>query len=170
MRQARQKEFKASVEPVYEKNDIVMVEEVSVETTIGTLPSLPGTVYVEYEDGSKGYEKVVWLTNLRTSDFSQEGEVPVQGQIDDSNLTVTAKVKATKMRRQHSQQAASIFDLSDISLDGDETIYTENKDRAMEYLKLMDADRMLLQLPCNIRTGIPRAHRHLQDGMNQQVC
>ena len=140
---SKTKEFKASVEPVYEKNDIVMVEEVSVETAIGTLPSLPGTVYVEYEDGSKGYEKVVWPTNLRTSDFSQEGEVPVQGQIVDSNLTVTAKVKVTKDAKTAPQQAASIFDLSDISLDGDDTIYTENKDRAMEYLKLMDADRML---------------------------
>ena len=140
---SKTKEFKASVEPVYEKNDIVMVEEVSVETAIGTLPSLPGTVYVEYEDGSKGYEKVVWPTNLRTSDFSQEGEVPVQGQIVDSNLTVTAKVKVTKDAKTAPQQAASIFDLSDICLDGDDTIYTENKDRAMEYLKLMDADRML---------------------------
>lgn len=140
---SKTKEFKASVEPVYEKNDIVMVEEVSVETAIGTLPSLPGTVYVEYEDGSKGYEKVVWPTNLRTSDFSQEGEVPVQGQIVDSNLTVTAKVKVTKDAKTAPQQAASIFYLSDISLDGDDTIYTENKDRAMEYLKLMDADRML---------------------------
>lgn len=140
---SKTKEFKASVEPVYEKNDIVMVEEVSVETAIGTLPSLPGTVYVEYEDGSKGYEKVVWPTNLRTSDFRQEGEVPVQGQIVDSNLTVTAKVKVTKDAKTAPQQAASIFDLSDISLDGDDTIYTENKDRAMEYLKLMDADRML---------------------------
>lgn len=140
---SKTKEFKASVEPVYEKNDIVMVEEVSVETAIGTLPSLPGTVYVEYEDGSKGYEKVVWPTNLRTSDFSQEGEVPVQGQIVDSYLTVTAKVKVTKDAKTAPQQAASIFDLSDISLDGDDTIYTENKDRAMEYLKLMDADRML---------------------------
>mgnify|MGYP003290662451 FL=1 len=140
---SKTKEFKASVEPVYEKNDIVMVEEVSVETAIGTLPSLPGTVYVEYEDGSKGYEKVVWPTNLRTSDFSQEGEVPVQGQIVDSNLTVTAKVKVTKDAKTAPQQASSIFDLSDISLDGDDTIYTENKDRAMEYLKLMDADRML---------------------------
>lgn len=140
---SKTKEFKASVEPVYEKNDIVMVEEVSVETAIGTLPSLPGTVYVEYEDGSKGYEKVVWPTNLRTSDFSQEGEVPVQGQIVDSILTVTAKVKVTKDAKTAPQQAASIFDLSDISLDGDDTIYTENKDRAMEYLKLMDADRML---------------------------
>lgn len=140
---SKTKEFKASVEPVYEKNDIVMVEEVSVETAIGTLPSLPGTVYVEYEDGSKDYEKVVWPTNLRTSDFSQEGEVPVQGQIVDSNLTVTAKVKVTKDAKTAPQQAASIFDLSDISLDGDDTIYTENKDRAMEYLKLMDADRML---------------------------
>ena len=140
---SKTKEFKASVEPVYEKNDIVMVEEVSVETAIGTLPSLPGTVYVEYEDGSKGYEKVVWPTNLRTSDFSQEGEVSVQGQIVDSNLTVTAKVKVTKDAKKAPQQSASIFDLSDISLDGDDTIYTENKDRAMEYLKLMDADRML---------------------------
>lgn len=80
---------------------------------------------------------------MRTSDFSQEGEVPVQGQIVDSNLTVTAKVKVTKDAKTAPQQAASIFDLSDISLDGDDTIYTENKDRAMEYLKLMDADRML---------------------------
>lgn len=140
---SKTKEFKASVEPVYEKNDIVMIEEVSVETTIGTLPSLPGTVYVEYEDESKGYEKAVWPTNLKTSDFSQEGEVPVQGQIVDSNLTVTAKVKVTKDAKKAPQQSASIFDLSDISLDGDDTIYTENKDRAMEYLKLMDADRML---------------------------
>ena len=140
---SKTKEFKASVEPVYEKNDIVMVEEVSVETTIGTLPSLPGTVYVEYEDESKGYEKAVWPTNLKTSDFSQEGEVTVQGQIVDSNLTVKAKVKVTKDAKKAPQQSASIFDLNDISLDGDDTIYSENKDRALEYLSVMDEDRML---------------------------
>ena len=35
------------------------------------------------------------------------------------------------------------FALSDISLDGTDTIYGQNMARDLEYLKVMDADRML---------------------------
>lgn len=140
---SRQKEFTATVVPFYEKNDIVLVEEVAVETSIGVLPSLPATVYVVYEDDTEGYEKVVWPTDLKQEDFGTEGEVLVEGAIVDTDMTVTAKVTVTSEPKAAPQQSAVLFDLNDVSLDGDDTIYSENKDRAMEYLKLMDADRML---------------------------
>ena len=137
------KEFQVTVVPVYEKNDIVMVEQVAVETSVGILPTLPSTVKVVYEDDTRGEEKVIWPVDLKVEDFSEEGEVAVNGTIVDTDKTVVAKVTVVKEVKKAPQKSAVTFDLSDVSLDGDDTIYAQNKERAMEYLKIMNADRML---------------------------
>lgn len=137
------KKFEVTLEPLYEKNEIVMVDEVSVTTEAGVLPTLPAKVGVTYEDDTRGSEKVVWPTDLKKEDFSEEGDVKVEGTIVDSDLKVTAKVTVTKEAAKAPEKEGTVFELNDVSLDGDDTIYAQNKDRTMEYLKIMDADRML---------------------------
>lgn len=137
------KKFEVTLEPLYEKNEIVIVDEVSVTTEAGVLPTLPAKVGVTYEDDTRGSEKVVWPTDLKKEAFSEEGEVKIEGTIVDSDLKVTAKVMVTKEAVKAPEKEGTTFDLNDVSLDGEDTIYAQNKDRTMEYLKIMDADRML---------------------------
>lgn len=137
------REFKVTVMPVYAKNEIKEIKAVETETRIGVLPSLPAQVSVVYADDSTGKEKVVWPTNLRTADFQEAGTKTITGTIVGSDLTVTATVTIVDKAAAAPQKSAAGFDLSDISLDGDDTIFSQNMNRALEYLKIMDADRML---------------------------
>lgn len=139
-----EKEFTATVVPVYEKTDIVKVAAVEVETQTGMLPSLPGYVDVTYENDTTGKEKVVWPTDLTVDQFSTAGDtVEVTGQIVDYDVTVTATVTVTDVISEAPAAVSTEFNLSDISLDGTDTIFGQNMARDLEYLKVMDADRML---------------------------
>lgn len=138
------KEFTATVMPVYEKTDIVEVKAVEVETVKNTLPSLPATVDVTYENGTTGKEKVTWPTNLKADQFATAGDkVEVTGTIVDYDVEVKATVKVTDTKSEAPATVTTEFALSDISLDGTDTIYGQNMARDLEYLKVMDADRML---------------------------
>ena len=138
------KEFTATVVPVYEKTDIVKVEPVVVETVKNTLPLLPGYVDVTYENDTTGKEKVVWPTDLSVDQFATAGDtVEVTGQIVDYDITVTASVSVVDTMSEVPAPMTSEFDLSDITLDGTNTIFGQNMARDLEYLKIMDADRML---------------------------
>ncbi|CUX47135.1 beta-L-arabinofuranosidase domain-containing protein [Clostridium sp. C105KSO13] len=137
-----EKEFKATVLPRYEKKDIVKVDPVEAETAKGVLPKLPSTVGVTYENDTTGREKAVWPTDLKTEDF-QEGVQEVIGNIVDYDTEVIAKVTVTDKGIANPQKSASGFDLSDISLDGTDTIFGQNMNRTLEYLKIMNEDRML---------------------------
>lgn len=83
------KEFVATVMPVYEKTDIVDVKAVEVETVKNTLPYLPATVDVTYEDGTTGKEKVTWPIDLAADQFATAGDkVEVTGTIVDYDVEV----------------------------------------------------------------------------------
>lgn len=139
-----EKEFTATVVPVYEKIDIVEVQNVEVETSVGTLPSLPGELRVTYENDTTGKVKVVWPTDLKVEDFSTaETDVQVKGTLVDYDVEVVATVHVTDKVSEAPAAATSEFNLSDISLDGTDTIFGQNMSRALEYLEIMDPDRML---------------------------
>ena len=128
------KEFTAVVVPMYEKNDIVMVEEINVTTSVGVLPSLPAEITVVYEDNTDGKEKVVWPTNLSVNDFKEAGTKEVTGTIVDYDIQVTAYVTITEEAAPAPQKSASGFELSDITLDGDDTIFAQNKDLSLIHI------------------------------------
>ena len=123
---------------------LVEVKAVEVETVKNTLPSLPATVDVTYENGTTGKEKVTWPTNLKADQFATAGDkVEVTGTIVDYDVEVKATVKVTDTKSEAPATVTTEFALSDISLDGTDTIYGQNMARDLEYLKVMDADRML---------------------------
>lgn len=139
-----EKKFTATVVPVYEKLDIVKVQNVEVETSVNTLPSLPGELQVTYEDDTTGKVKVVWPTDLDVADFSTaETTVEVPGTLVDYDIEVVATVHVTDTVSEAPAAVTTEFNLSDISLDGNNTIFAQNMGRDLEYLKIMDADRML---------------------------
>lgn len=138
------KEFVATVMPVYEKTDIVDVKAVEVETVKNTLPYLPATVDVTYEDGTTGKEKVTWPIDLAADQFATAGDkVEVTGTIVDYDVEVKATVTVTDTTSEAPATVTTEFSLSDIHLDGTDTIFGQNMARDLEYLKVMDADRML---------------------------
>ena len=111
------KEFTATVMPVYEKTNIVEVKAVEVETVKNTLPSLPATVDVTYENGTTGKEKVTWPTNLKADQFATAGDkVEVTGTIVDYDVEVKATVKVTDTKSEAPATVTTEFALSDISL------------------------------------------------------
>ena len=138
------KEFSAIVVPVYEKTDIVKVANVEVNTVKNTLPSLPEYVNVTYEDGTTGKEKVIWPVDLTKEQFAIAGEkVEVTGKIIDYDVVVKATISVVDTVSEAPAVTATEFELSDISLDGTDTIFGQNMARDLEYLEIMDADRML---------------------------
>ncbi len=136
------REFRVTILPVYEKLDAVKAEPVAVITEVGIAPALPAVVLTTFEDGSKRMVKVTWPTNLSGSNYAEVGEQTVTGALVDFDVSVTATVTVVE-EVQTPAAAASLLDLSSVSLDGDDSIYAQNYGRAKEYLKVMDADRML---------------------------
>lgn len=143
--ESRTKNFTAIVVPIYEKTDIVKVETVEVETVKNTLPVLPGYVDVTYEDDTTGKEKIVWPVDLAVEQFGTAGlTVEVTGEIVDYDIPVTAKVSVVDTTSEVPVPVTTEFDLSDITLDDrTDTIFGQNMSRDLEYLKVMDEDRML---------------------------
>lgn len=124
------------------------VEEINVTTLKGKSPSLPNYVKVTYTDDTTGREKVTWPARIDSSKYSAAGEFTVEGSIVDAKPAkkVTANVTVIDEDEAVKAVVSSTFDLSDITLDkiGDNgSILTQNRDRDIAYLKLLDNKRML---------------------------
>lgn len=70
-------------------------------------------------------------------------ETKASESIDRQEQTAIEKAVFTKKAVRSARREGAFFTLDEVSLDGDDTIYAQNKDRTMKYLKIMDADRML---------------------------
>ncbi|MBO4684763.1 MAG: glycoside hydrolase family 127 protein, partial [Desulfovibrio sp.] len=136
------REYTATILPVYEKLDAVKAEQVSVTTKVGIAPALPAMVLTTFEDSSTRMVKATWPTALSGADFAEAKEYTVLGRLVDFDVEVAAKVTAVEELETPAAEAR-LLKLSDVTLDGDDTIYAQNMGRALEYLKVMDADRML---------------------------
>ncbi|WP_310190276.1 discoidin domain-containing protein [Bacillus sp. 3255] len=64
---------------------------ITVKTSVGTAPNLPSKVDVEYTDGSLRLSQVTWDA-IEPSKYAAEGEFPVAGKVEGTNLTVGASV------------------------------------------------------------------------------
>ncbi len=127
---------------------IKTVEEINVTTLKGKSPSLPNHVKVTYTDNTTGKEKVTWPTAIESSKYNTVGNFEVEGSIVDAKPSkkVTAKVSVVDQDEVAKEVVSETFDLSDITLDkiGDNgSILTQNRDRDIAYLKLLDNKRML---------------------------
>lgn len=136
------REFTVTILPLYEKLDAVKTAPVAVTTEAGTVPSLPSAVLTTFEDGSTAMVKVTWPVGDQGANYVAGETKTVTGQLVDSDLTVTATVTVVAAVEAPAHQA-DLLDLSQVSLDGTDSIYGQNMARALEYLKIMDADRML---------------------------
>lgn len=141
-------EFDTTVLAFRESVTIDTVEEVNVTTLKGKSPSLPNYVRVTYTDDTVGKEKVLWPARIDKTQYAAVGTFEVEGSIIGAvpERKVTAKVTVVDEEEAVKEIVSGNFDLSDISLDsiGDQgSILTQNRDRDLAYLKLLDNKRML---------------------------
>ncbi|WP_232531910.1 Ig-like domain-containing protein [Microbacterium halophytorum] len=70
---------------------INLIDEVPVATAVGTAPSLPGTVVVLYNDGSRENLPVTWA-DIDPAEYAQAGEFEVGGTVQTEHPGETAAV------------------------------------------------------------------------------
>lgn len=141
-------EFDTTVLAFREAVTIKTVQDVSVTTLKGKSPSLPNYVRVTYSDDSTGKEKVTWPAKIDKEKYSAAGSFTVEGSIVDARPAkkVTANVTVIDEEEAVANIISDTFDLNDITLDkiGENgSILTQNRDRDIAYLKLLDNKRML---------------------------
>lgn len=122
------------------------IEPVSVTTLKGRSPSLPNFVKVTRTDDSIDKMKVVWPAEIEAEKYSETGTFQVTGQILGEFDTITADVTVVEEEEVVKTVLSESFDLNDISLDKigkDGSILTQNRERDIAYLKLLDNKRML---------------------------
>lgn len=135
------KSFHVSVLPLYKKKSIKKLPLLHFEKEPGVLPTLPTEVYVEYEDGVKDFELILWEP-VFTSQTMEGKDFKVKGVIKNyPNTHIEAEI-IIKPSNTNPQFKASGFPLGDSKLMED-NIFTQNYQRDLYYLKLLDADRML---------------------------
>lgn len=141
-------EFDTTVLAFREAVTIKTVEDINVTTLKGKSPSLPNFVRVTYSDDSAGKEKVTWPARIDKEKYAAAGSFTVEGSIVDARPSrkVTANVTVIDEEEAVATVISDTFDLSDITLDkiGENgSILTQNRDRDIAYLKLLDNKRML---------------------------
>ncbi len=122
------------------------IDSINVTTLAGHSPSLPNYLSVTYSDNSTGKLKVTWPTEIDANLYAAAGNFTVEGQVEGRTEKVTANVTVAAGDDTAQKIVSGNFDLADISLDkiGENgSILTQNRDRDLVYLKLLDNKRML---------------------------
>ncbi len=143
--------FAVTVLAFREAVSVDTVEEVNVTTLVGRSPSLPNYVKATYTDGTTNKVKVKWPAKIEESNYAAAGNFTVEGILigekkANKEVKVTANVTVVSEDEVVKTVVSDSFDLSDITLDkiGENgSILTQNRDRDMVYLKLLDNKRML---------------------------
>ncbi|MBO5373266.1 MAG: glycoside hydrolase family 127 protein, partial [Lachnospiraceae bacterium] len=140
------KEVDVTVIAFRESVTLDTVEAVEVTTLVGHSPSLPNYVKATYTDGSMNKVKAVWPAYVDAANYAAAGTFTVEGSIVGETKKVNATVTVVDEEEVAAVVVSDSFDLSDISLDKtdeDGSILTQNRDRDLAYLKLLDNDRMM---------------------------
>ena len=136
------RDFEVTVLPKVETASIESYSPITVKTRVGVSPSLPAYVTVQYSDKTSKELKTIWPAKIEKEDYSKEGTFKVSGKIVDEAMPIEATVNVVDEAQTPLEIQAETMDLSEITLDGD-SILTQNRERTVEYLKLLDNDRML---------------------------
>lgn len=143
--------FAVTVLAFREAVSVDAIEEVNVTTLVGRSPSLPNYVKATYTDGTTNKVKVKWPTKIEESKYAAAGNFTVEGTLigekkANREIKVTANVTVVSENEVAKTVVSDSFDLNDVTLDKigeDGSILTQNRDRDMAYLKLLDNKRML---------------------------
>lgn len=123
--------------PYYEKYKIVSAAPITITTYVGIQPLLPNKVKVLYSNQLYGDEYISW--DVSETEYDSVGSYVVEGSIlaYDYKVIATIHVKEVDI-----SSLGTTLPLETVSLLG-EHIFTQNYKRSLDYLLLLDADRML---------------------------
>ncbi|MFA9466244.1 MAG: beta-L-arabinofuranosidase domain-containing protein [Velocimicrobium sp.] len=136
------KEFKVTVLAKRDSVVIVSYDPIIVTTNKGYAPFLPNFVKVTYSDNTTAKVRTIWPVSIDDTKYKDTGSFEVAGKLLGELMPIKATVTVVDGEISKPSIIADQFDLSDISLDGD-SILTQNRTRTLNYLKLLDNNRML---------------------------
>lgn len=137
--------------------NIINVENISVETPVGTVPRLPYQVWVTYSDGSHEWRQTRWSNSLLATEQMEANpeqtpvgkEYTVQGFIIGDNTTnsgypISAKVKVvdSQWNVPSNNFKAQPLPLCDVKITGDNRL-TNNRDMLIKHLLELDVTQQL---------------------------
>lgn len=124
--------------------NIVGVKETNLKCKLGVVPEMPSVVIIEKEDGTFGTSEVEWDA-IEPESCAKEGILKINGKVHGTDIKATANIVITNIRTDDNNSIPEIttapFNLDEVELMDD--IFTPNKDRAENFLLLVDDDRML---------------------------
>lgn len=131
-------------------DDLIHVPDISVETTVGTLPRLPRTVPGAYRNEAKGPPvRVIWPAPTNNQQVLQLGSYTVTGRVAGTKLEPKANVtvKAAPAESPAPARAVEDFPLARVTLNPDEqrraTPFMQHRDKFIQGLAKTDPDRFL---------------------------
>lgn len=139
-------EIKAIVPPFRKTVTVKEIEEIKTETYVGSSPPLPNYVNATYSDGTVKKLKTVWPDKVNADKYSSPGKFMVEGSVIGEKAKIAAEVTVAEGEEPPKEKAAENFPFSSITLDKADitgSILTQNRERAINYLKQLDSKRML---------------------------
>lgn len=129
---------------------LATVSDVTVDTTVGTLPLLPRSVPATYVDGGRGPEvRVMWPAPTDNAEVLKPGTYIVMGRVPGTRFTpkATVVVKATVGTTTPPDRLVDAFPLGAVMLDRDaqgrETPFIRNREKFLRGLAASNPDNFL---------------------------
>ena len=135
------KPFQVKLLPEYKRKSITSIPLIKIETQPEVPPVLPNRIWIEYSDGTKKKELVFW-SEVSLTDLKKKGDFTVKGYLKQYPGVIIPAYIAVRDGWVERKKLSGGFGLNKIVLQED-TIVTQNKKRTLNYLKLLDSDRML---------------------------
>ncbi len=134
--------------------NVASIENISLETDAGVVPTLPATVACENVDGTKGKVSVIW--NDLTADMLHTSSVSVKGINPDTGLISTAAIRVIGAYEPADDVIALIDAIGEVTLESADAIAAaraayealddEQKAKVTNYQLLVDAEAALEEL------------------------
>lgn len=143
-------ETQGTAESPFHPFELIGVPDISVETTVGTLPRLPREVAGVYRDGAKGPAvRIIWPSPTNNQQVLQSGSFTVTGRIVGTKIEprATVKVIAASAESPAPVRTVEAFPLNRVSLNLDPqqrtTLFIQHRDKFVQSLARTDPDRFL---------------------------
>ena len=129
---------------------LAQVPDVTVQTTVGTLPHMPRDIHAVYKSNAKGPDvRVIWPSPTDTTAVAKPGTYTITGKIPGTTFApkATVIVKTATGKEVAPDRLAEAFPLSAVTLDRDasgrETPFIRNRDKFLKGLAASNPDNFL---------------------------
>jgi uncharacterized protein len=130
--------------------ELVQVPDISVETSVGSLPKLPRNIPAVYRNNASGPAvRVIWPAPKNNQQVLQPGSYSVTGRVAGTKFEpkATVTVKAQASPAPSPRRSLDTFPLGSVVLNQDEqkrdTQFIQNRDKFVQGLAKSDPDRFL---------------------------